>query len=199
MAILIFNRRYQRAFSVRKALTTVSPTDEAVRVSKGLHKALITAGYMHDLLERSFILNSDSETSPHDEVGILKNADLEDCATPVPIFADFFRRVTEPIECCICAESYSDILIEDEQHWLVTCENFKGKWMMDYVSFPLKSTLKDCEHSIESCKNCYENHLRSDIEVLGRSVCDRLTCPQCSRVLNDVEISAVTTRETRDQ
>ena len=70
--------------------------------------------------------------------------------------------------------------------------------MWQILLFPTKAIL-NCDHTMDTCKSCFEMNLASELEQHGRNGCDKLACPQCNRRLNDAEIQLLATKESAEK
>jgi hypothetical protein len=187
---------------LRAALEVLNPQPslEALTIACALHQRLVDRGHMYEFFDARFqpnIPDDDGRLQPFNPGKVLL-CDVDEGNQTVPIFTKFLRRRTVPKECAICIESLYEIDFETEEEWLVSCEGFCGPWMWKILLFPSKMTL-NCEHEINTCKDCWATHLKTQLDQYGRNGCDRLSCPECGRILIFQEIRLYASDETLKQ
>lgn len=101
----------------------------------------------------------------------------------VPIFSSLFRRLRKPKECIVCTEEKKEVDYESLDQWRKDYE-CTGMWMWTVLEYPT-SAIQQCDHELDVCRVCMAQHISTLIE---NGEVDRITCPQCDRVLLFEEI-----------
>jgi len=195
--------RYELTKVLRNALQSLNPqpSPDALTIAYGIHQQLVEKGRMYEFFDARFqpsIPDDDGRLQPF-KPGKILLCDIDQGNLTVPIFTKFFRRRAVPRECAVCTESLYEIDFETEDEWLVSCEGFYGPWMWKILLFPGKATLSCCDHEINTCRDCWARHIKTQLEQYGRSGCNRLSCPECSRILNFEEICLYASEESLRQ
>jgi hypothetical protein len=115
----------------------------------------------------------------------------------IPIFTRFLHAEKEPTDCVICTESIYDVSYGSIEEWARVCAEFNGDWMWKVLLFPQKLGT-NCDHIIDFCTSCLQQHIETQLEQFGRSACDNITCPSegWQRLLTYGEIQIYAQEET---
>jgi hypothetical protein len=196
--LLDITTKYSRARMLRASLQLATDlTEEGIATGQLLHAQLAVRGLAHD------ILDLECATFQMDRSDGVDEAVLVDTMLPpmicdidglkVPLWTRCLKRRETPKECNICADCFFELDIPSHEDWHRACEGFEGSWMWKVQAFP---HLQLCDHPFGSCKKCIARHLATQLEQYGRSGCDRMTCPDCNRKLEDDEIRLLADKDT---
>ncbi|KAM0438525.1 hypothetical protein ACHAPT_001274 [Fusarium lateritium] len=194
---------YDRILIFRAALAKLNPqpSDEALRIAARMHSQLAIFGRMYSLFDPAFNNTEPDEAGriPPFNPGSVKmiRVDHEGGSIPVPLFIRFIRRQRRPKECAVCTDEFFDVDFASVEEWLDLCAGFHGEWMWKILLFPVKLGM-GCNHEIDFCTGCLEQHLKTQLEQYGRNRCDQLACPSdgCARRLDYDEIRLYAEPET---
>ncbi|EEU33998.1 uncharacterized protein NECHADRAFT_85406 [Fusarium vanettenii 77-13-4] len=194
---------YDRILIFRAALAKLDPkpSDEALKIAARMHSQLAVVGRMHSLFDPVFNNTEPDEAGriPPFNPGNIKmiRVDHEGGSILVPLFIRFIRRQRTPKECAVCTDGFFDVDFASVEEWLDLCEGFHGEWMWKILLFPVKLRI-GCNHDIDFCTGCLEQHLKTQLEQYGRSRCDQLACPSdgCTRRLEYEEVRLYAEPET---
>jgi len=185
---------------LRQALKKLNPlpTPESLVEAASLYKHLMDRQIVYDIFDPLFDKRRPDHMGriPPFEAGQIIIGKLDKGDLSIPLFLKYFRRTAIPKDCSVCSEALHDIDIGTESNWKQICQKFMGPWMWDVLLFPTPSYLSSCAHEIDYCKGCLSTHLTTQLKQLGRSGCDRLSCPTCNRILVDIETRRFGTKET---
>jgi hypothetical protein len=193
--------RYDKALALRKALASLDPkpTDEALRMAAALHKHLFQNDKLYSFFDAKF------DPVIIDEAGCLQDfspgivitikININSTIAIIPLFMRFFRRSSTPRTCAVCSEPKYEIGYKDEAEWKSICEPFKGLWMWDILAYPTVA-IQNCEHKFDVCRVCTNDHISS---ILREGGCERVTCPQCDRLLTYKEVQQLATPDTFEE
>lgn len=139
------------------------------------------------ILTREYVTLLRLEQKPFKPVQI--DVDFQGETLRVPIFCWFFQLNEAPSDCSICTESIYDLPYVSSEHWTQTCAPFCGDWMWRVLPFPKKLS-DSCNHPIDFCTPCLQQHIQTQLDQHGRNACNRVRCPSagCDRVLTYEEI-----------
>jgi len=195
--------RYTRVVAFRSALTALEPrpTPAARDMARKIHNTLLAQGTMLPLTGRGIHssgpggeINSDSPP-----LGTFRvyGVDTPEGRLDVPFAVDALVRYTVGRDCEICYATILDVEIGSAKDWTAACRDMEGEWMWKLLLFPLKLGLS-CEHPIKFCRGCLAQHLKIQLDTLGRSRCDDISCPAegCFRKLTYDEVQLYADAET---
>ncbi|KAF2675529.1 hypothetical protein BT63DRAFT_475127 [Microthyrium microscopicum] len=95
---------------------------------------------------------------------------------------DLYDRESRVRECSICTETMTEVQPDSV---LLRREVYPRLWRLS--RFP-KIPRSICKHPVEACMSCYREYIETQLDLNGAPGCDRLPCPECSRILNGTEI-----------
>jgi hypothetical protein len=110
----------------------------------------------------------------------------------IPIFSSLFRRQRTPKECIVCTEEKNEVDYGTLDQWREDCAEHTGMWMWSVLEYPT-SAIQQCGHALDVCRVCMAQHISTSIES---GEIDRITCPQCNRVLLFEEIRSLGKADT---
>ncbi|KAF4334415.1 e3 ubiquitin ligase ari7 [Fusarium beomiforme] len=194
---------YDRILIFRSALAKVRPRPsvEGLKIAARMHNQLAVVGRMCSLFDPAFNNTEPDEAGriPPFNPGNIKmiRVDHQGGSILVPLFIRFIRRKRKAKECTVCTDEFFDVDYASVEEWLDLCAGFHGEWMWKILLFPVKLGMK-CNHEIDFCSGCLEQHLKTQLEQYGRNRCDQLACPSdgCGRRLDYDEIRLYAEPET---
>ncbi|KAK3317814.1 hypothetical protein B0T19DRAFT_405477 [Cercophora scortea] len=197
--------RYKTAMVLRKALESLDPrpTPEALEVSEDLHARLESRNVMYSFFDPRF------QDLPVDAYGRIPAFSAGPVTTlmvnhegqnySVPIFLKFLKRKTasKGRVCSGCSELRCDVDFGSLEDWTETCRDLCGSWMWEILAFPEKMA-EACGHVMDFCNGCVARHIKAQIEMFGRNVTERISCPSegCGRKLSYDEVKLYADKET---
>lgn len=190
-------------------------------MARRMHWRLFDLGKMHELFneETHRPMPSHNHDLPVLAPGNVKmlRVDHGEGSLQVPYLVDYLRR-RPARECIVCTEELADVDIGSPEAWLSSLgSDFPGTWMWNVLLFPVRLGLPCrhesgfcrqgdlsicqgdsacCGHEMNICTGCLQQHLESQLEQHGSACRDRLTCPECRRVLDYDEIKLYAKDET---
>jgi len=187
--------RFRKATKYRQALQRLhlrpSPTELDAAVD--LHAHLIKRGRMRNFFDTPANLQIGQDgVEPKFDPGPIIVSDIGHDNLKVPIFLSLFRRQRTPKACIVCTEVKHEVDFGTLNQWKEDCAEHIGLWMWSILEYP-NSAIQCCSHDFDVCRACTARHISTSLE--NRDV-DRITCPQCNRVLHYEEVRNLGSAET---
>ncbi|VUC32571.1 unnamed protein product [Clonostachys rosea] len=193
---------YARIKTLRHALKDLrNMDDQKLKVSSALYFQLVSMGRMHniaDLPPSAVLAREDMPSFNPAEIQMI-NVEHQGANVEVAFPSGFTRRKRISKDCAFCVEKIYDIETDAGRiwNWIEDCSGFNGDWMWEVLKFPLKLAT-ECNHAIDFCTECLQQHLEVQLERFGRGRCERLSCPfpECRRHLEYQEVKLYAKPET---
>ena len=169
------------------------PNDRELDTAADLHAHLIRRGRMHNFFD--ILVHPRGRhygVIPKFDPGSITVGSMDHDNLKIPIFSGLFQRQQDPRECIVCTEEKYEIDYGTLDQWAEDCVGYAGLWMWSILEYPT-SAIQSCDHDFDVCRSCTAKHIAVSLE---NGDIDRITCPQCNRVLSYDEIRNLAEAET---
>ncbi|CAH0046715.1 unnamed protein product [Clonostachys solani] len=193
---------YDRIKTFRHALRGLPNLDhQSLKASSALYFQLVSMGRMHniaDLPPDAVMAREDMPSFNPAEIHMI-SVEHQGATVDVAFPIGFIRKKRIPKDCAFCVEKMYDIETDVGRiwNWIEDCSGFNGEWMWEVLKFPLKLAT-ECNHDIDFCTECLQQHLEVQLVRFGRGRCEHLSCPfpECRRHLAYQEVKLYAKPET---